>query len=80
LAIGLAFASVASGGLGGVVVGLLLFVVAYVTALIGFALGVGALDKRLANPAYLWAAAIWNTLNLGILLFFMIASFFLHGR
>jgi hypothetical protein len=81
LAIGLAFACFASGGAGGALVGFLLFVVAYVTAHIGFALGVGALDKRLANPAYLWAAAIWNTLNLGITLFFLVGSFFLmRGR
>lgn len=39
-------------------VALTLFVL--VPSICGFALGLGAIDRRFANPPVLWAATIWN--------------------
>jgi hypothetical protein len=41
-------------------------------AIVGAALGIGGIDRRLHNPAAFWIAAVWNSLLLGIHLIFII--------
>jgi len=35
-------------------------------AIVGAALGISCLDRRLNNPATVWIAAVWNSLLLGL--------------
>ena len=32
----------------------------FIPALVGMALGLGSIDRRLSNPPIIWIGAIWN--------------------
>ena len=49
---------------------LMLFVLA--PAIVGTALGVGAMDRRLSTPPTLWIATIWNGIIVGCFVLLMI--------
>lgn len=67
LSMGLSFASAAQGGdMNAIGLAFMLFVM--VPAIIGLALGLGAIDRRLSNPMSLWLAAAWNGLIVGLVL------------
>jgi hypothetical protein len=48
-----------------------------IPAIIGTALGVGGLDRRLSRPPVVWGAAIWNGIILGIYILLMIIGIFM---
>ena len=57
-------------------VGLIISVFIFMPSIIGTALGVSTLDKRLSNPPVVWGAAIWNGIITGIhLLLIIIGNF-----
>ena len=49
-------------------IGIAVEIFVFLPSILGTALGWAALDKRLGNPGWVWGAAIWNSLILGILL------------
>ena len=69
-----ALAGFTSGALGALLktkpdratVGIVYAVFIFFPAVIGAAMGISSFDKRLSNTAWVWAAAIWNGLLLGI--------------
>lgn len=67
-----AFASMArdKGAQEALGVALMLFVLA--PAIVGTALGVGAMDRRLSTPPLLWIATIWNGMLVGSFVLLMI--------
>ena len=50
------------------VLGVVISLLVLTPSIIGTAVGVSALDRRLSNPASIWVAVIWNSLILGLLL------------
>jgi len=52
--------------------GLLLMFILLVPSIIGVALGLGAMDRRLSNTMAMWIATIWNGLILGGFILLMI--------
>jgi len=50
------------------VLGVVISLLVLTPSIIGTAVGVSALDRRLTNPASIWVAVIWNSLILGLLL------------
>jgi hypothetical protein len=49
-------------------IGVALEIFVFLPSIIGTALGWASMDKRLGNPAWVWVAAIWNSLILTILI------------
>jgi len=49
-------------------VGTLFMFIVLIPALVGMALGMGAIDRRLTNPISLWIPTIWNGLIVGLFL------------
>jgi hypothetical protein len=45
--------------------GILLAAVVFLPSIIGTALGISTIERRLSNPPVLWGAAIWNGLVMG---------------
>ena len=60
-----AFASFVETKAGEQVVGTLLMLVLLIPSLIGLALGLSAMDRRLTNPPIIWIATVWNGLICG---------------
>jgi hypothetical protein len=46
-------------------------------SLIGTGLGIGALDRRLGNPLWIWGAAVWNGFIFGIFLLLSVIGTFM---
>ena len=45
--------------------GVMFMLLVFVPSVSGFGIGLGAVDRRFANPGTLWAAVIWNGVILG---------------
>ncbi|MBN1673667.1 MAG: hypothetical protein JXR37_21650 [Kiritimatiellae bacterium] len=45
-----------------------------VPCLVGTGIGVGAIERRLRNPPYVWVAAVWNLILFGVLFFQMVIN------
>lgn len=58
------------------VLGVIIFLLIFAPSIIGTALGFAALERRLANPASVWVAAIWNGIILAVLLLLVIIGSF----
>jgi hypothetical protein len=52
--------------------GILFSIFIFFPSLIGTALGISSHEKRLSNPASVWIAAIWNGVNMAVLLVLVI--------
>ena len=48
--------------------GYLMVIVVLVPSIVGFGMGLGAIDRRFHNPVSLWVATVWNGLILGLFL------------
>lgn len=46
-------------------------------ALMGFAMGMSAWDRRRGNPPSVWGAAIWNAINVTIIILFTVIGSFM---
>jgi hypothetical protein len=57
--------------------GMLLMVILLIPAIIGTALGVSSMDRRLPNSIAMWIATIWNGIILGGFLLLMIVGMFM---
>lgn len=58
------------------VLGTVLMIVLYVPSIIGTAMAVSSLDRRLSNPPAIWISVIWNGLILGLLLLLCVIGSF----
>lgn len=58
------------------VLGVLFTIGILIPSIVGFAVGFGAIDRRLKNPPVLWVPLIWNGVILGILVLLMIVGSF----
>lgn len=67
-----AFAGMARDKAGEQVLGTLMMLFVLGPAIVGTALGVGAMDRRLATPPLLWIATIWNAIILASFVLLMI--------
>jgi hypothetical protein len=56
--------------------GIFLMIALYVPSIIGTALAVSSLDRRLSNPPPIWISVIWNGLILSLLLLLSIIGSF----
>jgi hypothetical protein len=57
-------------------IGMLFSVFVFIPSLVGTALSVAVLDRRLSNPPFVWIAIVWNALILAILLLLTIVGTF----
>lgn len=70
------FAGMADDPAGEEAVGMLLSLLLFVPSLIGTALGVSALERRLPNPPAAWVAVAWNALILGGFILLIVIGLF----
>jgi hypothetical protein len=54
------------------------WVLIFIPALIGMALSLSSVDRRLRNPPAVWGAVVWNGLLMGVLLLLTIAGMFMQ--
>jgi hypothetical protein len=54
----------------GMVIGLFVFI----PSIVGTAMAVSAYDRRLSNPASVWAAIVWNSILLAIYLLLILVG------
>lgn len=71
-----AFAGMARDKAGEQILGTLLMLFVLAPAIVGTALGVGAMDRRLPTPPTLWIATIWNAIMVGSFVLLMIIGMF----
>lgn len=73
------FAGMARDKAGQEAVGIVLMLFVLAPAIVGTALGVGAMDRRLPTPPMLWIATIWNGMMVGSFVLLMIIGMFKGG-
>lgn len=59
-------------------VGIALSIFVYIPSLVGTALSLSALDRRLSNPAVVWVSIVWNVLVLAVLLLLTVVGIFMQ--
>lgn len=71
-----ALAEAAAGREGQEVVGVVVSIFVFIPSLVGTALSISALDRRLSNPPVIWVAIVWNVLVLAVLLLLTVVGVF----
>lgn len=71
------FAEIAADPEGSEVFGLIFSLLVFMPALVGTALSLGTLDRRLTNPPVVWVAVVWNIVIVSILLLLTVVGMFM---